>query len=93
MNDAIYEWAAVLQYSKATQWAIAIGVSITTGLWLASWLIVTDLVSSPGNPMEQILASALSKAYWVPALLSFLATLRIAFDCFRQDRRRLLGLP
>jgi len=92
MKAAIFEWAAVLHYSKSTQWALAIGASITAGLWLASWLIVTDLVSSPGNPMEQILASALAKTYWVPALLGFLATLRVAFECFQRDRRRLLRL-
>lgn len=91
MKDAISEWAAVLHYSKSTQWVLAIGASITTGLWLASWLIVTDLVSSPRNPMAQILASVLAEIYWVPALFAFLATLRIAFKCFQRDRRRLLN--
>lgn len=90
MSGGIYEWAALLQHSRATQWALTIGTALTASVWLISWLTVSDLVESGKNPVELAIASALAKAYWVPALLIFIATLRTAFHCYQRDKRRLL---
>lgn len=90
MSDATYEWAALLHHSRATQWALVIGTALTASVWLISWLTMADLIASAKNPVDLAIASTVAEVYWVPALLSLIATLRTAFHCYQRDKRRLL---
>jgi hypothetical protein len=92
MKDALHEFLLVLAHSTKTQWCLALGfisffVILVAGLYFTSTIQLHGALAPTTDSFREFIAHKYDKAAWL-TLGSFLL---LAVQCYRKDRKRLLG--